>query len=115
MSWSRHAFVALIASVVCGQISALAAGPVCPARHSQPLRFVDVFDGPPEELATLVPDAAKNRSGYWELGYVYDANRIVTIRCRYADGNTVDIKLTEKIERCSYKIDAKKTLRLRCK
>jgi hypothetical protein len=79
------------------------------------LRFVDVFDGTPEERATLVPDRAKERSGYWQLGYVYDAGRFVTIRCKYADGKTEDVKLEKKVKRCDYKIDSKKSLKVFCK
>jgi hypothetical protein len=88
---------------------------VCPSRSGQPLRFVDVFDGTPEELATLVPDKALARSGYWELGYVYDSGRFVTIRCKYRDGKASDVKLARKVARCDYRINARKTLALRCK
>jgi hypothetical protein len=76
---------------------------------------VDVFDGTPEELASLVPDMAQARSGYWQLGYVYDAGRFVTIRCKYADGKALDVKLPDKVNRCDYRINAQKTLALHCK
>lgn len=98
----------------CVPLSAFSA-PVCPSRPGQPLRFVDVFDGPPQELATLVPDKAQARSGYWQLGYVYDSGRTVTIRCKYADGKTLDVQFPRKVARCDYKINAQKTLALRCK
>lgn len=91
------------------------AGPVCPLRDRQPLRFVDVFDGPPEQMAILVPDKAGERSGYWSLDYVYDAGRVVVVRCKYADKQTSDIKLSNRVHRCDYKIDAKKTLTIDCK
>jgi hypothetical protein len=93
----------------------MAAANVCPSHDRQPLRFVDVFDGPPEELATLVPDKDGNLSGYWLLGYVYDAGRYVTIRCKYADGRASDVKIPNKITKCDYKIDAKKVLTISCK
>jgi hypothetical protein len=92
----------------------MAAG-VCPARDGQPLRFVDVFDGPPEELATLMADNAGALSGYWLLGYVYDAGRHVTIRCKYADGQSSDVKMPDRIARCDYKIDKKKVLTMACR
>lgn len=87
---------------------------VCPVRAGQPLRFVDVFDGAPEELATLIADRADDHSGYWELGYVYDAGRSVTIRCKYADGESLDRKLARRVQRCDYKIDSSGTLGVTC-
>ena len=91
------------------------AAEACPAREGQPLRYVDVFDGSPEEMATLVPDRAAKTSGYWQLGYVYADGRFVTLRCKYADGQARDVKLTNKIARCDYRIDARKTLSLTCR
>jgi hypothetical protein len=87
----------------------------CPARRDTTLRFVDVFDGPPEELATLMPDKAEERSGYWSLKYVYDAGRTVTIRCKYANEETHDVKLSTVTTRCDYTIDSQQVLTLRCK
>jgi hypothetical protein len=115
MSWSRATVVALVVSVTgCALPVPVVAAGVCPARSQQPLRFVDVFDGPPEELATLVPDRAEQSSGSWQLGYVYDAGRFVTIRCKYADGEARDVKLTAKVARCDYRLDAQKTLTVNC-
>ncbi|GKS88491.1 STY0301 family protein [Acidovorax sp. SUPP2539] len=115
MSWTKPLFaVLLVAMAGCGGLPAQAAG-VCPAQPGQPLRQVDVFDGPVEDLATLVPDVAKERAGHWQLGYVYAAGRTVNVRCHYADARTVDVELTQKVERCDYRIDARKTLDLRCK
>jgi hypothetical protein len=92
-----------------------AAAEICPLREGQPLRNVDVFDGTPDELATLVPDKEQELSGYWLLAYVYNAGRFVTIRCKYADGQASDVKITNKIAKCDYKIDTKKTLTIFCK
>jgi hypothetical protein len=104
----------LLASAGCReQPSGLA--DVCPARAQTVLRSVDVFDGPPESLATLVPDAQGEQQGHWQLGYVYDANRFVTVRCKYADGQTTDVKLDKRVDRCDYTIDAQKTLTVKCK
>ena len=64
-----------------------------------PLRLVEIFDGSPD---ALVPDKAATVSRYWQLGYVYDDDRFVTIRCKYADDETVDIKLSKKVDRCNY-------------
>jgi hypothetical protein len=87
----------------------------CLAKAGTTLRFVDVFDGPPESLATLVPDEAGERSGYWNLKYVYDAGRSVTIRCKYANDEMHDVKLSTVTTRCDYTIDAQQALTLRCK
>ena len=117
MSWNKKSVAVLLLPLLllgCASVP-VAAKAVCTPRTDHPLRFVDVFDGSAEELAMLVPDKAKARSGHWTLGYVYDAKRFVTVRCRYADGQTVDVKLAERINRCDYKINAKKTLALYCK
>jgi len=66
-------------------------------------------------MATLVPDSAEEFSGYWQLGYVYDAGRFVTIRCKYADKKAIDLSLSKRVDRCDYSIDAQRTLSLRCK
>jgi hypothetical protein len=115
MSLSRFIVTAMLTSFAgCAAIPAVSAE-VCPSRPEHSLRFVDVFDGAPDELATLVPDEAKPRSGYWKLGYVYDAGRFVTLRCKYADGKALDVKLARKVARCYYRINAQKKLALRCK
>jgi hypothetical protein len=88
---------------------------VCPQQNNQPLRYVDIFDGPTQDMAILMPDVAQETHGYWLLGYVYDAKRRVNVRCKYANGQNVDVELTDRVERCSYKIDKKKNLTLFCK
>jgi hypothetical protein len=113
MSLNSKIPLLLLASLAVG--TPAVAGEVCPSRPQHALRFVDVFDGPPQDLATLIPDKARERSGYWQLGYVYDAGRIVTIRCKYDDGKKLDVKLTNRVERCDYRIDAKHALKLNCK
>jgi hypothetical protein len=115
MSWNSKIAALLLATLSGCAIRPTAAAEVCPSRSNQALRFVDVFDGSPKEMATLVPDRAEEFSGYWQLGYVYDAGRFVTIRCKYADNKAIDVKLSKRVDRCDYKIDARKTLALLCK
>jgi hypothetical protein len=112
--WSnRKDILPLLVLLSCGTLeTALAAEPCVPRDGT--LRYVDVFDGRPEELAHLVPDKANKSSGYWRLGYVYDAGRAVTIRCKYADGQASDIELTNRVSRCDYRIDNKQTLKISC-
>lgn len=115
--WSNRGFaaasIALVISVAGGR-DALGES-VCPSHPGHPLRLVDVFDGSPDELATLVPDEAGKVSGFWQLGYLYDAGRFVTIRCKYADDEIADIKLSKRIDRCDYRFDNKRVLSLSCK
>lgn len=115
MSSTRLLGTLLLASLVACSIAPAVSAETCPARADQPLRSVDVFDGKPEEMATLVPDSAKQSSGHWKLGYVYEAGRLVTLRCKYADGQTSDVVLSKKVDRCDYRINARKTLDLTCK
>jgi hypothetical protein len=65
-------------------------------------------------MAVLIPDQASPRSGSWTLGYVYDAGRSVTIRCKYADAQILDVPLARRVNRCTYRIDARKAARLSC-
>jgi hypothetical protein len=90
------------------------AAEVCAPHAGPPLRFVDIFDGAVVDQAKLVPDVAEERSGQWQLGYVYDAGRFVTVRCKYADGQAVDVKLAAKVQACRYRLQADKTLTLFC-
>jgi hypothetical protein len=115
MSLNRKIAALLLATLVGCVITPTAGKDVCPLRGEQPLRFVDIFDGSPAESATLIPDEEGERSGNWKLGYVYDAGRSVTIRCKYADGKAIDVKLADRIDRCDYKIGTRKTLILACK
>ena len=103
-----------LAFSICASMPAVSAE-VCPSRPNYSVRFVDVFDGAPEAQVTLVPDKAQARSGYWKLGYVYESGRFVTIRCKYVDGNALDVKLNKKVNRCDYRIDFNKKLTLHCK
>jgi hypothetical protein len=104
----------LLAVFLIGWAAPAIAAEVCPKRTGQSLRFVDVFDGSPDELAKLIPDKAKARFGYWQLDYVYAAGRFVTVRCKYDDEKELDVKLTHNVARCDYRIGAQKTLILSC-
>lgn len=107
--------IILILSFLCaGWTLPVLAAEVCPARPGQQLQFIDVFDGPPEEMAFLRPGLEQPRYGSWELGYIYDAGRSVTIRCKYADGQALDVKLSKRVGRCNYRLDAKNALKLDC-
>jgi hypothetical protein len=106
---------ALAVVLLCTWSAFAGATSICPAKPGNPLRYVDVFDGLPEEQATLVPDQAGARAGYWDLGYVFDAGRAVTVRCRYRNGTSLDVTIQKKVNRCNYRINRAKTLFLNCK
>lgn len=115
MWWSKVAAALAVTTVLgCVGISAVLADEVCPERHNTHLRHVDVFDGTPEEMAILIPDEGGDLKGDWQLGYVYDAGRFVTVRCKYADGHRLDVRLSARTARCNYRIDSKGTLILMC-
>jgi hypothetical protein len=76
----------------------------CAARPGTFLKYVEIFDGPPEELASLAPDESGKNSATFVLGDLYAAGRFAIVRCKYADGKTVDVKLTAKVESCKYVI-----------
>jgi hypothetical protein len=96
----------------CG-IGHAAGAEVCAAK-SQALRSVTVFDGPPAEQASLVPDQEGKSGSSWELGYVYDAGRTVWVRCQYADGTSADVQLSAKVGKCEYKAVKKNEIKLSC-
>ena len=87
---------------------------ICPMRHGSPLQFVDVFDGPPERLTYLMADQSKKESGFWNLSYIYEANRYVTVRCKYEDKQILDVKINHKITRCDYLLKSKKQPKVIC-
>jgi hypothetical protein len=112
MRWNGIS-IALIALASAYGIGHAIGAEVC-ASKSQPLRTFTVFDGPPSEQASLVPDSAGKDSSSWELGYIYDAGRSVWVRCQYADGTSSDVQLSAKVEKCEYKEVKKDAFRLFC-
>ena len=101
MRWNRTLSIPLIAMASACFTGHAVGAEVCAAK-SQALRSIMVFDGPPSELASLVPEQTGKNSGYWELGYVYDAGRSVWVHCQYADGTSSDVQLSTRIGKCEY-------------
>ena len=87
----------------------------CPRREASFPVSVTVFDGTPEELASLVPEESGKRSGYWILGSVYDQKRSVTVLCKYADGHVERVDLKQRVSKCNYQINKKNQFRVQCK
>ncbi|MFZ6775954.1 STY0301 family protein [Undibacterium sp. Ji83W] len=87
----------------------------CPRRDESFPVSVTVFDGTPEELASLVPEESGKRSGYWILGSVYDQKRSVTVLCKYADGHVERVDLKQRVSKCNYQINKKNQFSIQCK
>lgn len=115
MSSNKKYILVVLAGVLTISQTIAATGEVCPVRSGHPLKYGGPFDGTPEEKASLIPDKAGKRFGYWELEYVYDAGRFVTFRCEYPDGKVVDVRLEQRIKRCEYTVSQKKVLKIVCK
>ncbi|BCQ26996.1 hypothetical protein NK8_51850 (plasmid) [Caballeronia sp. NK8] len=109
--------VCLAASVlpITASESAKAEGIACPAVSGTHLRYVQVFDGKPEEKVSLIAEHGDNREGYWKLGYVYDQGRSVTVQCVYANKETRDIAIPERVDTCRYQIDDSGATKMDCK
>lgn len=116
MSWTDRIAMLAASVVICGCVQATTPGShaTCPAEAGNPLRYVDIYDGSPAQMALLQADVAKPDHGSWQLGYVYDAGRYVTVRCGYADKQTRDVKLAQRVAQCAYRVAKDKTLSLNC-
>jgi hypothetical protein len=112
MRWNRFS-IPLIALASAWSIGHAIGAEVCAAK-SQPLRSFLVFDGPPSELASLIPEQTGDHGGYWDLGYVYDAGRSVWVHCQYADGTNSDVQLSTRISKCEYEELKNDTFKLSC-
>lgn len=78
--------------------------PACPNSNAR-LINVEVLDGPREEKALLRGEESRNEDRF-DLRYVYDAGRYVSVRCLYSDGKTVDLIFRDRIDECRYKIES---------
>jgi hypothetical protein len=113
MRRNRWLAICLIASAVAFDTGQALGAEVC-AGGSKALHSVTVFDGPPSEQASLVPDFANRGASSWELGYVYDAGRTVWIRCQFADGTNSEAELGARVGKCESKTIKKDVIKLAC-
>jgi hypothetical protein len=58
------------------------AASVCPVRAHTTVRQIDLFDGPPADLAYLAPADPDRAPNLYPVREVYQQGRIVTIRCQ---------------------------------
>lgn len=93
---SYNSIIVLLLAVLSGVASASV---VCPTSNGAgPLSDIDVFDGPPEEMASLIPSP-----GYWDLrGSATSAHGYFLV-CRYdAPPHSVVIPLPKTITICAF-------------
>ena len=96
MLWSRVLPTAVLASI---STSACATTTICPIFHDHhKLTAVDVYDGPPSELASLTPDD----EGAWKLGYKPASTQgRFYLGCAYGkDGTPLPIELPANVAVC---------------
>jgi hypothetical protein len=116
--YSRGAIVTLAMFILCAAAAARAES--CPAlRDKQPLVSVDLFDGPVEEMADLVPDASTDSKNHahasWKLGYIYDGGHAVYVKCVYRGAkDALVVKLDRKVENCVFDRTKDKPASLTC-
>ena len=118
MSWNKGL---LVAALALANAHAHATDHACPARHDgQPLSTGFVLDGPLERKAILEADVDGVRRGVefarWQVDYVYDAGRLVTLDCRYgADQVSAPVVVEARVKTCSYSKSKKRGVTLGCK
>ena len=96
--------VACMATACAGADAAPHAASVCPARTGAPVTQIDLFDGDPADQALLAPDDDKKGSNTYSVKPVYDAGRVLTIRCHHGS-TSEDVKLTKPVAQCRYSGD----------
>ncbi|WP_263140541.1 STY0301 family protein [Pseudomonas sp. RIT-PI-AD] len=84
----------------------------CPAKAAAGgvLSGAEVFDGPPEELASLVPDGEDGVS--WDLKGYHDSPRELYLVCEYADGAKQNMLLPKDVSECT--VQGKGEVSARC-
>jgi len=78
-----------------------------------------MLDGPLQDKTILEADSGGSRNGVdfarWQVAYVYDAGRRVTLDCHDGDGATsVAISVETRVKTCSYNKSKKGGVVLRC-
>jgi hypothetical protein len=87
----------------------------CPSYEGRKaLTTVDLFDGPPEQLADLVPDISKGTGDHayasWKVGYIFTAGRKLYIVCSYTGAqqtSKVILKSDKKVDSCIFRTHGK--------
>ena len=90
-----------VATACAGADRARAPASVCPAHAGAGVSQIDLFDGDPADMALLAPDDDQAGANTYSVKSVYDAHRILTIRCHYGAASE-DVKLSKPVSVCRY-------------
>jgi hypothetical protein len=78
----------------------------CPIYAESKLKSVEIFDGDPAKLFSLIPeqhfptsDTAFDGWNFWKLGYVGDPAGF-TLQCHYDNGGLVSLPLPAAVQSC---------------
>lgn len=81
----------------------------CPRhRKTEALTSVDLFDGPPDEMAQLKPDVSRGQGSHayasWDVGYIFDQGRNLFLVCKYMGSEpAITLKVNKKVRSCTFK------------
>jgi hypothetical protein len=92
---------AFMATACAGADAARTTQSVCPMHAGAPVTQIDLFDGDPADQALLAPDDDKAGANTYSVKPVYDAGRVLTIRC-HRGAASEDVKLTKPVAQCRY-------------
>lgn len=111
------AFLAVAAGLASGS-AALAESVTCPkSSNARPLERVEIFDGKPSELASLVPDediGDGRTTPMWR--FVAGGQRRIWVVCTYgASTGTVAVELPATTRQCAVQYRKKKPVAVDCK
>lgn len=76
---------------------------ICPTHSGVPLVSAGLFDGDPDDLASLQPDRATKSSGTYTVNRIYQQGRALYVECGYKNGITVTVKADTPLNRCDYR------------
>jgi len=90
-----------VATACAGADRARAPASVCPAHAGASVSQIDLYDGDPADMALLAPDDDQAGANTYSVRTVYDAGRVLTIRCHYG-ATSEDVKLVKPVSTCRY-------------
>lgn len=86
---------------------------VCPVRSANKVKQIDIFDGDPKDLAYLAPD--DEISNTYTVSGIYQRGSSVTVRCKYKNGEIVEVPLSGAIDQCVFSRSKQGASSLVCK
>ncbi|WP_442943677.1 STY0301 family protein [Nitrospirillum sp. BR 11752] len=101
---ARISLLPLLVGLISSGSASAATPSVCPVHDSDPVKYISVYNGKPEDLINLAPDdeTGKNpKQDKFTLDYIYKDGRVATIRCKYASGAVTDVELKDPVKQCT--------------